>query len=74
MGQQRGRVRAYSEVVEAWNYQLELLLHARQLAAVRHLAQADPAQAELAEDRVRATATLAAGVTADRELRLASRP
>src|SRR3954463_14943257 len=49
------------------------LAHAGQLAGVGHLPQADPAQAELAEDRVRATAALAAGVAADRELRLAGR-
>src|SRR5919107_1943312 len=49
------------------------LADARQLAGVRHLPQADPAQAELAEDRVRATAPLAPGVAADRELRLAGR-
>src|SRR3954469_21321910 len=49
------------------------LAHAGHLAGVGHLPQADPAQAELAEDRVRATAALAAGVAADRELRLAGR-
>src|SRR3954453_10325183 len=49
------------------------LAHAGQLAGVGHLPQADPAQAELAEDRVRATAALASGVAADRELRLAGR-
>src|SRR5882762_2304567 len=38
------------------------LVHARQLAAVRHLAQANPAQAELAEHGVRTAALLAAGV------------
>src|SRR4051794_15773584 len=46
--------------------------HAGQLAAVSHLAQADPAQAELAEDGLRAAAALAAGVGADGVLRLAS--
>src|SRR3954467_4847723 len=49
------------------------LAHARELPGVGHLPQADPAQAELAEDRVRTPAPLAAGVTADRELRLAGR-
>src|SRR6476661_3120766 len=45
----------------------------RQLAGVRHLPQADPAQAELAEDRVRTSAPLATGVSADGELGLAVR-
>src|SRR5919205_1488090 len=63
---------------EAWGAAGAFLLpgtlaDARQLAGVRHLPQADPAQAELAEDRVRATAPLAPGVAADRELRLAGR-
>src|SRR3954454_24002618 len=49
------------------------LAHARELPGVRHLPQADPAQAELAEDRMRPAAPLAAGVAADRELRLAGR-
>src|SRR5688500_453167 len=49
------------------------LAHARELPGVGHLPQADPAQAELAEHRVRTTAPLAAGVAADRELRLAVR-
>src|SRR3954452_5966243 len=49
------------------------LPHARELPGVGHLPQADPAQAELAEDRVGTTAPLAAGVPADRELRLAGR-
>src|SRR6188474_1106386 len=44
--------------------------HTRELATVGHLPQADPAQAELAVDRVRTAAALAAGVAADRELRL----
>ncbi len=44
-------------------------MHARQLAAVRHLTQAYAAQAELTVDRVRAATTLAAGVAANRELR-----
>src|SRR6476659_5519996 len=46
--------------------------HAGQLAAVRHLPQADPAQAELAVDGLRPATALAAGVTADSELGLAS--
>src|SRR6478609_6361669 len=45
--------------------------HAGQLAAVRHLPQADAAQAELAVDGLGPAATLAAGVAADSELRLA---
>src|SRR3954463_9387202 len=49
------------------------LAHAGELPGVRHLPQADPAQAELAEDRVRTPAALAAGVTAARELRRAGR-
>src|SRR5687768_5914008 len=49
------------------------LAHARELPGVGHLPQADPAQAELAEHRVRATAPLAAGVAADLELGLAVR-
>jgi hypothetical protein len=44
---------------------------AGQLAGVRHLPEADPAQAELAEHRLGAPAALAPGVTPDRELRLA---
>ena len=40
------------------------------LAGVRHLANADSAQAELAEHGVRTSALLAAGVRAHRELRL----
>src|ERR1700759_2403106 len=38
------------------------LVDARQFAAVRHLAQADPAQADLAVHGVRTAALLAAGV------------
>src|SRR3982750_2940900 len=49
------------------------LSHARELPGVSHLPQADPAEAELAEDRVRTAAPLAAGVATDRELRLAGR-
>src|SRR5215203_5251769 len=49
------------------------LAHARELPDVSHLPEADPAQAELAEDGVGATAPLAAGVPTDRELRLAGR-
>src|SRR6476659_3730319 len=44
---------------------------AGQLAAVRHLAKAHTAQAELAVDRLGSAAALAAGVTAHLELRLA---
>src|SRR4051812_32390720 len=46
---------------------------ARQFAGVRHLAEADPAQAELAVDGLRAAAALAAGVAAHLELRLGRR-
>src|ERR1700759_2783451 len=46
------------------------LLHAGQFAGMRHLAQADSAQAELAVHRVRAAAAVAPGVAADLELRL----
>src|SRR6185312_7764297 len=46
------------------------LLNAWELAGVRHLAQADAAQPELAVDRVRAAALVAAGVAAHLELRL----
>src|SRR5699024_117836 len=45
---------------------------AGQLAAVRHLPQAHPAQAELAEDRLGATALLAPRVGAHAELGLAA--
>src|SRR5690349_13643070 len=44
--------------------------HAGELAAVGHLPQADPAQAELAVDRVGTAAALAARVATHRELRL----
>src|SRR5687767_4150950 len=44
--------------------------HTGQLAAVGHLPEADPAQAELAVDRVGTAAALAAGVAANLELRL----
>src|SRR5258708_6116659 len=47
--------------------------HAGQFARVRHLAQADPAQAELAVHRVRTAALLAPGVAAHLELRLRGR-
>src|SRR5215475_8460823 len=47
--------------------------HAGQLAAVGHVTDADTAEAELAVDRLRPTAALAAGVGADRELRLLGR-
>ncbi len=46
-------------------------VHARQLAAVRHLTQAHTAQTELAVHRMRPAAALAAGVGANSELRLA---
>src|SRR6476619_5177818 len=49
------------------------LADAGELPGVRHLPQADPAQAELAEDRVRTSAPLATGVSADGELGLAVR-
>src|SRR3954451_3650718 len=49
------------------------LRHAGQLAGVGHLAQADPAQAELAEHGVRSPAALAPGVTTDGELGSARR-
>src|SRR6476661_1045067 len=49
------------------------LPHAWELPGVGHLPQADAAEAELAEDRVRPAAPLAAGVAADREFRLAVR-
>src|SRR3954453_8625993 len=47
--------------------------HAGQLAAVSHLAQADPAEAELAVDGLGTPAALAAGVATDGELGLARR-
>src|ERR1700712_3649640 len=46
---------------------------AGQFAGVRHLAKADSAQAELLVDRMRASATVATGVPAHCELRLALR-
>src|SRR5690242_11888839 len=49
------------------------LADARELPGVGHLPQADAAEAELAEDRVRPAAPLAAGVGADGELGLAVR-
>jgi hypothetical protein len=48
------------------------LSDAWKFAAVRHLAEADTADAELLVDSVWATTTLAAGVTANLELRLTS--
>src|SRR5947209_5837870 len=45
--------------------------HARHLAAVHHLAKADPAEPELAIDRARSTAAPAAGVGPHAELGLA---
>src|SRR4051812_44782699 len=47
------------------------LRHAGNLAGVHHLAEADPAQAELAVDGARAAAALATGVRPHLELRLA---
>src|SRR5262249_50229294 len=47
--------------------------HAGQLATVCHLADAHPAQAELAVDRLRPPTPLTAGVGAYREFRLARR-
>src|SRR5688500_6223772 len=49
------------------------LARAGKLAAVRHLADAHAAQAELAVDRLRPPAALAAGVRANRELGLLGR-
>src|SRR5262245_23314206 len=49
------------------------LRHTGQLAAVRHLTQAHPAQPELAVDRLRPATPLAAGVRAHLELGLAGR-
>src|SRR4051794_1360955 len=49
------------------------LAHAGEFSGVGHLPQADPAQAELAEDRVRTAAPLATGVSTDGELGLAVR-
>src|SRR4051794_5826487 len=49
------------------------LRHAGQLTTVGHVPQANPAQAELAVHRVRATALLAAGVSTHSELRLRGR-
>src|SRR3954470_22310668 len=60
-------------VLLRWGVLPGTLADAGQLAGVCHLPQADPAQAELAEDGVGAAAALAAGVAADRELRLAGR-
>src|SRR5687768_8913605 len=56
---------------ESWWESPGGLGHAGQLAAVGHLPQADPAQAELAVDGLGAAAALAARVAADRELGLA---
>src|SRR6478752_7117130 len=47
------------------------LRHTRDLARVHHLAQADPAEPELAVHRMRPPAALAPGVRPDLELRLA---
>ena len=53
-----------------WCYQLDLVTPGSS-PRVRHLPDADPAQAEHTVDRARPAAPLAAGVAADRELRLA---
>src|SRR3954452_13305883 len=66
-------LRAYRNFLSngTWSWELPAgLLHTWQLAGVRHLAQADAAQPELAVDRVRATAPVAAGVAAHLELGL----
>src|SRR5918997_4335014 len=47
------------------------LRDAGELALVRHLSNADPAQAELAVNRLGPAALLASGIGADAELRLA---
>src|SRR5262245_17784835 len=49
------------------------LRHARKLTAVRHVAQAHAAEAELAVDGPGTSTPLAAGVVPDLELRLAGR-
>src|ERR1043165_6741419 len=59
---------AYGEAVLPWLP--GSLRHAGQLTAVGHVPDTHPAQPELAVDRVRATALLAAGVRAHSELRL----
>src|ERR1700754_3675048 len=46
------------------------LRHTGQLTTVSHLPDADPAETELAVDRLGTPAALATGVRADRELRL----
>src|SRR5690349_15010819 len=58
---------------EGWCLLPRGLADAGQLPGVGHLPQADPAQAELAVDGVRAAAPLAAGVGTHRELGLAVR-
>src|SRR3954470_13196797 len=55
-----------------WRFLPGALGHAGELTAVSHLPQADPAQAELAVDRLGPAAALAPRVAADRELGLAS--
>src|SRR4051794_39171333 len=64
--------RAYGVQV-CWSVLPTGLGDARQLAGVRHLADAHPAQAELAVDGAGPAAALAAGVGAHGELRLAPR-
>src|SRR4051794_2859510 len=56
----------------AWEELPGRLGDAGQLAGVRHLADADPAQAEHAVDGARAAAARASGVAAHLELRLAA--
>src|SRR4051794_30707299 len=72
-------LRAFPAVVPVKAYDEEVvglpagLGDAGQLARVRHLAEADPAEAERAEHRTGTTAPVAARVAADLELRLAVR-
>src|SRR3954468_5314009 len=61
------RSRAYGEAVVQKVGLPGSLRDARELTAVRHVPHANPAEAELAVDRVRATALLAAGVSAHGE-------
>src|SRR4051794_17710017 len=72
-GDRAGRAARRARVEIRWVVLPGGLGDAGELAAVSHLPQADPAQAELAVDGLRTAATLAAGVAADRELRLAGR-
>src|SRR6185436_14104029 len=63
--------RAYGEAVLLWLP--GSLRHAGQLTAVGHVPDTHPAQTELAVDRVRTSAFLAAGVRTHGELRLRGR-